>query len=118
MVKKIYLEESVDRASLKAFVARVFKLSGLHLTVYNERGEAVVGNHEEVLGGPVEPADLAGFSDGGIMARPDGNFLKVVKLEWRGHIYGAVLIGPYGSASGGPADGRMPRITGDQLDAV
>ncbi|HQG30074.1 MAG TPA: hypothetical protein PLY73_16090, partial [Candidatus Ozemobacteraceae bacterium] len=109
MVKKIYLEESVDRASLKAFVARVFKLSGLHLTVYNERGEAVVGNHEEVLGGPVEPADLAGFSDGGIMARPDGNFLKVVKLEWRGHIYGAVLIGPYGSASGGPADGRMPR---------
>lgn len=118
MVKKIYLEESVDRASLKAFVTRVFKLSGLHLTVYNERGEAVVGNHEEILGGPVEPADLTGFSDGGIMMRPDGNFLKVVKLEWRGHIYGAVLVGPYGSAGEGPATVGMPRITGDQLDAV
>ncbi|HOY68730.1 MAG TPA: GAF domain-containing protein [Candidatus Ozemobacteraceae bacterium] len=120
MVKKIYLEESVDRASLKAFVQRVFHLSGLHLTVYNERGEAVVGEHERVLGGPVEPADLKSFADGGTMMRPDGTSLKVVNLDWRGHLYGAVLIGPYraADAGSGPDAAGGPSITGVQLEAV
>jgi HD-GYP domain-containing protein (c-di-GMP phosphodiesterase class II) len=119
VVKRIFFEEIVDRELLKRFLQRFQKLTGLSLLPFNERGEAVVGDPAPILGGVNEAEDLVHFPDRQRLSRHDGASLRLLKLELRGHLYGAVLIGPYigpGDAYTGQAP--LPRLTDEQIEAA
>lgn len=119
MVKRVFFEEIIDREVLKRFLQRFEKLTRLTVLPFNERGEAVIGDPSSILGGLTEAEDLVHFPDRQRLTRPDGASLRLLKLELRGYVYGAVLLGPFvapGDGYAGAAD--LPRLTHDQVDAA
>lgn len=119
MVKRIYLEEVVDREVLKSFIDRFQRLTRLNLVPFNERGEAIIGDPAHLFGDQYEVSDLVRFPGSETITRFDGSRIRVIKLDWRGSLFGAVLMGPYltvedistGSAS-------CPILNNDQIDAA
>ncbi len=95
MVKKIFLEEVCDRERLKSFINRMYKLSRLHITPFNERGDVVIGDIEKILPGLTDATEIVDYPTSELLERPDGSFLKVLKLTHKGTSFGAVLIGPF-----------------------
>ena len=95
MVKKIFLEEVCDRERLKSFINRNYKVCGLRITPFNERGDVVIGDIEKVLPGLTDATEIVDYPTGELLERPDGSFLKVKKLQYDGIVFGAVLIGPF-----------------------
>ncbi len=119
MVKKIYLEEICDREKLKSFLDRFQRLTGLNIVPFNERGEVVVGKLDDVFENVIEVSDFVNFPGKDVVERPDGSFMRVMKLDWNGHLYGAVLIGPY-QAPGRKFSGKtiLPLMTETQIEAA
>ena len=58
MAKKIYVEEICDRETLKSFIDRFRRLTGLTVTPFNERGELLVGDIEKVLPGMKDASEF------------------------------------------------------------
>ncbi|PKL43029.1 MAG: hypothetical protein CVV41_11530 [Candidatus Riflebacteria bacterium HGW-Riflebacteria-1] len=119
MVKKIYLEEICDRENLKSFLSRFRRLTGLNCVPFNERGEVVIGKIEDVFKGMPDASEFVQYPTSELIERPDGSQVRLMKLEYRGHLYGAVLIGPLlfpESKYKGRA--RLPVMTTDQIDAA
>ena len=80
MVKKIFLEEVCDRERLKSFISRMYKISRLHITPFNERGDIVIGDIEKILPGLTDATEIVDYPTSELLERPDGSFLKVMKL--------------------------------------
>ena len=119
MVKKIFLEEVCDRERLKSFINRNYKVCGLRITPFNERGDVVIGDIEKVLPGLTDATEIVDYPTGELLERPDGSFLKVKKLQYDGIIFGAVLIGPFfkkGSEHEPIED--IPEITDVQIEGT
>lgn len=119
MVKKIYLEEICDRENLKSFLGRFRRLTGLSIVPFNERGEVVIGKIEDILPGMSDASEFVDYPTSEVIERPDGSLVRLMKLEYRGHMFGAVLIGPFikkGSRYNG--EDKFPLLTGEQLDAA
>ena len=95
MVKKIYLEEICDRDTLKSFVDRFYRLSGLLVSPFNERGELLVGDIEKVLPGMTDASELVHYPTSEMIERPDGSFVRLIKLEYRACFFCAVMLGPF-----------------------
>ena len=119
MVKKIFLEEICDRESLKSFLGRFKRLTGLEVVPFNERGEIVIGELDKLFKDKEEASDFVNFPGKDVVERPDGSFVRIMKLEWRGHLYGAVLIGPF-SKKGNEYTGsaKIPCMNDAQIDAA
>ena len=71
MVKKIFLEEVCDRERLKSFVSRIFKLTRLHITPFNERGDVVIGDIEKILPGLTDATEIVDYPTSELLERPD-----------------------------------------------
>ncbi|MFZ2957479.1 MAG: GAF domain-containing protein [Candidatus Ozemobacteraceae bacterium] len=95
MVKRIFLEEIIERELLKSFLLRIRHLTGLTAIPFNDRGEAVFGDPAELFGGKDEIFDPGKLIGKEFVARRDGALIHIVRLSWRGHLYGMVLLGPY-----------------------
>jgi len=95
MVKKVYLEEICDRENLKGFLGCFKRLTGLNIVPFNERGEVVIGKIEDVLHGMPDASEFLEYPSSEIIERPDGALVRLMKLDCRGHLYGAVLVGPF-----------------------
>ena len=95
MVRKIYLEEVCDRENLRSFLGRFRRLTGLNIVPFNERGEVVLGKIEEVLPGMTDASEFVDYPTSELIERPDGSLVRLMKLEYRGSMFGAVLIGPF-----------------------
>ncbi|OIP28870.1 hypothetical protein AUK22_03705 [bacterium CG2_30_54_10] len=119
MVKRVFLEGVIDRESLKRFLKRFQQLTGLSLVPFNERGEAVVGDPGPILGDLTEASEIARFPDRQHFSRLDGASLRILKLELRGVIYGAILIGPYiGATDNYTGSLPLPALNQDQVEAA
>ncbi len=119
MVRKFFLEEVIDRENLKRFIDRFSKLTGLGLIPFNERGDPVIGDASTVFGPDFEAADLIRYPGSDEIARPDGSTIRLLKLETKGHLYGAVLMGPYLlSNQRSTASGTYPTLRKEQLKAA
>ena len=117
MVKKIYLEEICDRENLKGFLSRFRRLTGLNFVPFNERGEVVIGKIEDVFKGMPDASEFVEYPTTELIERPDGSQVRLMKLEYRGHLYGAVLIGPFLFAdSQYKGRTKLPIMTSDQLN--
>lgn len=117
MVKKVYLEEICDRENLKSFLGRFRRLTGLGVIPFNERGEPVIGKLEEMFGAPVDAEELIEYSTSKMIERHDGSYVKLVKLEYRGHIYGAFLMGPFTKLEKEKISG-LPAMSDEQFEAA
>ncbi|MBF0498799.1 MAG: GAF domain-containing protein [Candidatus Riflebacteria bacterium] len=95
MVKRIYLEEIIERELLKSFLARMRLFTGLTVVPFNDRGEAIFGDPVELFGAKDEILDLERLAGRDLITRTDGALIRVVRLSWRGNLYGIVLLGPY-----------------------
>ena len=95
MVKQIFLEEVCDRSRLKSFIDRNYKVTRLHITPFNERGDVVLGEIDKVLPGLTDATELVDYPTAELIERPDGSFLKLMQLKHNGTAFGAVLIGPF-----------------------
>ncbi len=95
MVKKIYLEEICNRETLKSFIDRFHRLSGLWVFPFNERGELLVGEVDKILPGMTDASELVHYPTSEMLERPDGSFVRLVKLEYRACFFCAVMIGPF-----------------------
>ena len=62
---------------------------------FNERGEVVVGNMSDIFAAKVEAEEFIDYPTKKIIERPDGALVRVMKLEYRGQLFGAVLVGPF-----------------------
>ena len=119
MVRKIYLEEVCDRENLRSFLGRFRRLTGLNIVPFNERGEVVLGKIEEVLPGMTDASDFVDYPTSELIERPDGSLVRLMKLEYRGSMFGAVLIGPfYRKGAKGKGDKDLPALTEEQLEAA
>lgn len=119
MVRKIYLEEVCDRENLRSFLGRFRRLTGLNIVPFNERGEVVLGKIEEILPGMTDASDFVDYPTSELIERPDGSLVRLMKLEYRGSMFGAVLIGPFYRKGAKIKDGRdLPALTDEQLDAA
>ena len=119
MVKKIFLEEVCDRERLKGFISRMFKLSRLHITPFNERGDVVIGDIEKILPGLTDATEIVDYPTSELLERPDGSFLRVMKLSHKGTSFGAVLIGPFFKiGSEHEVNAEIPEITDEQLQGT
>jgi len=119
MVKKIYLEEICDRENLKSFLSRFRRLTGLNIVPFNERGEAVIGKLEDVFKGMADASEFVEYPTTEIIERPDGSQVRLMKLEYRGHLYGAILLGPFlFSASQYKGKQKLPVMTEEQIEAA
>ncbi|HNV68319.1 MAG TPA: GAF domain-containing protein, partial [Candidatus Ozemobacteraceae bacterium] len=117
MVKRFYLEEIIDRSHLSAFHQRFSKLTGIRFVPFNERGEAVIGDPQELLG-RMDAIDFEQLARRDFMTRPDGSCIRVIKLTARDHLFGAVLLGPYLEANAKAQIAGVPRLTEDQVQAA
>ena len=119
MVKKIYLEEICDRENLKSFLSRFRRLTGLNIVPFNERGEVVIGKIEDVFKGMLNASEFVEYPTSEIIERPDGSKVRLMKLEYRGHLYGAILLGPFLFPES-KYEGRdlLPVMTEEQMDAA
>ena len=117
MVKNFFLEEVCDREKLKNFIGRMYRLTRLHVTPFNERGDVVVGDIKDILPGLQDATEIVDYpAVDELIERPDGSFLKVVKLQHSDSTFGAVLIGPFFKlGSEHSAVEGIPEITDDQL---
>ncbi len=95
MAKKIYVEEICDRETLKSFIDRFRRLTGLTVTPFNERGELLVGDIEKVLPGMKDASEFVHYPSSDLIERPDGSVVRLIKLEYRACFFCAVLIGPF-----------------------
>lgn len=119
MVKKIFLEEVCDRELLKSFIGRIYKISRLHVTPFNERGDVVMGNIEKILPGLTDATEIVDYPTSELLERPDGSFLRVLKLKHHGAAFGATLIGPFfKNGSEHKEDPDIPEVTQEQLEGV
>lgn len=119
MVRKIYLEEVCDRENLRSFLGRFRRLTGLNIVPFNERGEVVLGKIEEVLPGMTDASEFVDYPTSELIERPDGSLVRLMKLEYRGNMFGAVLIGPfYRKGTSGKDDKELPALTDEQLAAA
>lgn len=110
MVKKIYLEEVVDRESLKSFVDRFRRLTGLGLIPFNERGETILGEINCRIEGVSHPAEFIHYPGGETVELKNGAYLRIMKLVYRTHMFGAVLVGPYFSSDIRAAKGADGKV--------
>jgi putative nucleotidyltransferase with HDIG domain len=121
VVKKVFLEEVIDRDGLKRFLEDLFQLTGLRALPLNDRCESLFGDPAEVLTENL-PTDMAGFNKKDLIRRPDGTAVKILPLHWNGHAYGLVLIGPFVPANGtpkkSPAGTTFPVMTSGALAAA
>ena len=117
MVKNFFLEEVCDREKLKNFIGRMYRLTRLHVTPFNERGDVVVGDIKDILPGLQDATEIVDYpAVDELIERPDGSFLKVVKLQHSDSTFGAVLIGPFFKlGSEHSVVEGIPEITDDQL---
>lgn len=118
MVKKIYLEEICDRESLKRFIIRFRKLTDLYVVPFNERGEVVAGSLDNIFDGPVDPVELIDYPASDSIEKPDGTMVKMIKLDYKGHLYGAVLVGPYYLNQKEAQKQDIPVMTEQKVDAA
>ncbi|KAF1079522.1 MAG: hypothetical protein GQF41_4080 [Candidatus Rifleibacterium amylolyticum] len=119
MVKKIYLEEICDRENLKSFLSRFRRLTGLNIVPFNERGEAVIGKLEDVFKGMTDASEFVEYPTTELIERPDGSQVRLMKLEYRGHLYGAILIGPFVfPESQYKGKQKLPTLTEEQIEAA
>ncbi len=119
MVKKIYLEEVCDRENLKSFLSRFRRLTGLNVVPFNERGEAVIGKLEDVFKGMADASEFVEYPTTEIIERPDGSQVRLMKLEYRGHLYGAILLGPFRfPESQYKGKQKLPVMTEEQIEAA
>ncbi len=119
MVKKIYLEEICDRANLKSFISRFRRLTGLSVVPFNERGEVVIGKMEDVFSGLADASEFIEYPSSELIERPDGSTVRLMKLENRGHLYGAVLMGPFLMPdSGYSGKDNLPLMDEERIDAA
>ncbi|MBF0547689.1 MAG: GAF domain-containing protein [Candidatus Riflebacteria bacterium] len=96
MVKKIFLEEIVDRENLKTFIQRLKKLSRLEIIPFNEKGEPVIGDPTILFGKiKAKPMDFETLANHDFIERPDGGKIHVVRLSFKGHLFGLAVMGPY-----------------------
>jgi signal transduction protein with GAF and PtsI domain len=104
---------------LKSFLGRFRRLTGLNIVPFNARGEVVIGRIEEVFHGLPDASEFVEYPSSELIEKPDGSLVRLMKLEYRGHLYGAVLIGPFllpESKYNGQE--KYPSITRTQLDAA
>jgi putative nucleotidyltransferase with HDIG domain len=119
MVKKIYLEEICDRENLKSFLSRFRRLTGLNIVPFNERGEAVIGKLEDVFKGMANASEFVEYPTTEIIERSDGSQVRLMKLEYRGHLYGAILLGPFLFPKAEyKGKQRLPVLTEEQIEAA
>lgn len=119
MVKKIYLEEICDRENLKSFLGRFRRLTGLSIVPFNERGEVVIGKIEDVFDGLPDASEFVEYPSSEMIERPDGSMVRLMRLEFRGHLYGAVLLGPFlFSDTKFSGTERFPIVTRVQIEAA
>ncbi len=119
MVRKIFLEEVCDRERLKNFINRIYKLTRLHITPFNERGDVVIGDIEKILPGLTDATEIVDYPTSELLERPDGSFLRVMKLNHKGTSFGAVLIGPFFKiGSNHEVNAEIPEITDEQLQGT
>lgn len=119
MVKKIYLEEICDRENLKSFLGRFRRLTGLNVVPFNERGEAVIGKLEDVFSGIADASEFVEYPTSEIIERPDGAQVRLMKLEYRGHLYGAILLGPFILPNSDYTGNQpLPIMSRDQIEAA
>ncbi|MDD2998319.1 MAG: GAF domain-containing protein [Candidatus Riflebacteria bacterium] len=119
MVRKIYLEEVCDRENLKSFLSRFRRLTGLNVVPLNERGEVVIGRIEELFDGMPDASEFVDYPASEIIERQDGSLVRLIKLNYRGYFYGAVLLGPFLQAVANyHGDAQLPVMTDEQLDAA
>jgi putative nucleotidyltransferase with HDIG domain len=119
VVRKIYLEEVCDRESLKSFLGRFRRLTGLNIVPFNDRGEVVVGSLEEIFQGLPDASEFVDYPSSDIVERPDGSLVRLMKLNYRGSLYGAVLMGPFlRPDSTYEGKERLPVVSEDQLEAA
>lgn len=122
MVKRIYLEEILDRESLRAFLTHLRQLTGLILVAFNERGEAALGEPSEVLGKKEEQVDFERLAGGDSFTRPDGASVHVTRLYWSDHLYGMVFLGPYlpaeNTTATAAAKAGVARLSIEQIKAA
>jgi putative nucleotidyltransferase with HDIG domain len=119
MVRKIYLEEVCDRENLKSFLGRFRRLTGLNIVPFNDRGEVVIGRLEDIFTGLADASEFVEYPTSDFIERPDGSFVRLMKLNYKGNLFGAVLMGPYicpdkeysGSES-------LPTLTDEQIEAA
>lgn len=119
MVKKIYLEEICDRDNLKGFLNRFRRLTGLNVVPFNERGEVVMGKIEDVFDGLANALEFVEYSTSELIEKPDGSFVRHMKLEFRSNLYGAVLLGPFLTADASyTGKSKLPMLTREQIQAA
>lgn len=114
MVKKIYLEEVIDRESLRAYLGGLEKLSGLRIVPTNERGEPAFGDFRAFFPDGQIPA-FSTLAESPELERPDGSRVRIFRLLWRRGLYGLVLIGPYSPIAGASS---QPYFSPEQLDGL
>jgi putative nucleotidyltransferase with HDIG domain len=119
VVRKIYLEEVCDRESLKSFLGRFRRLTGLNIVPFNDRGEVVIGKLEDIFSGLPDASEFVDYPTSDIVERPDGSCVRLMKLHYKGHLFGAVLMGPF-LRPDAEYKGRekLPTITEEQLEAA
>ena len=79
----------------------------------------VLGKIEEVLPGMTDASDFVDYPTSELIERPDGSLVRLMKLEYRGSMFGAVLIGPfYRKGAKGKGDKDLPALTEEQLEAA
>lgn len=119
MVRKIYLEEVCDRESLKSFLGRFRRLTGLNIVPFNDRGEVVIGSLEDVFDGMPDASEFVDYPSSDFVERPDGSFVRLMKLHYKGSLFGAVLLGPF-IRKGNKYSGKekFPTMDEEQIEAA
>ncbi|MBF0407900.1 MAG: GAF domain-containing protein [Candidatus Riflebacteria bacterium] len=121
MVKKIFLEEIVDRENLKTFVRRIARFTGLGIVPFNEKGEAVVGDFDVMNGvGKFNVSEIDELAGRDYVQRPDGTRVQILKLFYKGNLFGMAAAGPYFPALQEKQDNpkNFPVLSEDQILAA
>jgi putative nucleotidyltransferase with HDIG domain len=95
MSKKIYVEEVCSREALRGFVDRFKRLTGLNLTLFNERGEPLIGDLEQVLPGIDDVFEFLHYPSSEMVERPDSTRVRLLKVQYKAFFFCAVFIGPF-----------------------
>lgn len=119
MVRKIFLEEVCDRESLKSFLGRFRRLTGLNIVPFNDRGEVVIGRLEDIFKGLPDASEFVEYPTSDFIERPDGSFVRLMKLNYKGNLFGAVLMGPYlKSDNKYTGTENLPTMSEEQIEAA